>query len=318
MGSTEAATKARELLNGKVHEKCVQTISVAIQQKSGAPVPDHCFVKGVHCTTSQDQLSSLFTKVGEVKWCRVLPLPFCPTTMKLPDCTALVQMSSPEEANAAVEQLDGKQAPECGAAMVVRYAEMQSNADKPEAKPNANLYVKGWPVGFPDFLLQAVFQQYGQVARLRLLENPDPEQPTCAALVQMSREDEATVALKALHKQQISPPVPPMRVKHAGKDQAPSGNLYVTSLPRTITEQQIRETFEKNGPVTRLRLLNQEKSVELRALVELGSPELAAKAVRELDNTQPIFKGPVLYIQYASKREAEKGSRKGGAPAPDA
>merc|ERR1719326_2267596 len=60
MGSTEQATKAKELLNGKVHEKCVQSIQVAIQQKGGSPVPDHCFVKGLHCTTSQEQLQELF------------------------------------------------------------------------------------------------------------------------------------------------------------------------------------------------------------------------------------------------------------------
>merc|ERR1719487_2932672 len=128
----------------------------------------------------------------------------------------------------------------------------------------------------------------------------------------MAREEEATAALKSLHGH-IPPniPVPPMHVKHAGKDQAPSGNLYVTSLPRTITEQQIRETFEKYGPIARLRLLNQEKSPELRALVELSSPQLASQAVRELDNTPPVFKGPVLYVQYASKRETGQGARKG-------
>merc|ERR1719181_1607424 len=102
--------------------------------------------------------------------------------------------------------------------MVVRFAEMQSNnSERPEAKPNTNLYVKGWPVGFPDFLLQTIFQQHGQVVRLRILENPDPEQPTCAALVQMAREEEASTALKALHRQTVSAPVPPMRVKHAGR-----------------------------------------------------------------------------------------------------
>merc|ERR1719183_1776139 len=175
--------------------------------------------------------------------------------------------------------------------MVVRYAEVQSNTERPEPKPNANLYVKGWPVGFPDFLLQGVFQQYGQVVRLRLLENPDPEQPTQAALVQMSNESEATAALKALHGHAVNPPVPAMRVKHAGRDQAPSGNLYVTSLPRTITEQSIRDTFKNYGEVARLRLLNQEKSPELLALVDLSSPDLAQKAVRDLYNTAPVFKG---------------------------
>merc|ERR1711959_372899 len=103
----------------------------------------------------------------------------------------------------AVEQFNGKVCPDVGLAMIVRFAEVQSQ-EKPEPKPNSNLYVKGWPVGFPDFLLQSVFQQYGQVVRLRLLENPDPEQPTCAALVQMSREEDAIAALKALHGQIVS------------------------------------------------------------------------------------------------------------------
>jgi RNA recognition motif-containing protein len=303
MSNVEQATKAKELIHGKVHENCHQKLSVALQQKGGESVPDHVFVKGLHCTTTQDQLQKAFSVVGEVKWTKILPLPFAPNPTKLAECCGLVQFSKAEEAEAAIEKFNNEVCPDVGLTTIVRYAEVQST-EKPEQKPNSNLYVKGWPVGFPDFLLQSVFQQYGQVVRLRLLENPDPEQPTCAALVQMSREDEAAAALKALHGQTVSPQVPSMHVKHAGKDQSPSGNLYVTSLPRTITEEEIRETFKKFGEVKRLRLLNQEKSPELRALVELESTEIAAQAVRELDNTVPVFKGPVLYIQYASKSPA--------------
>mmetsp|Transcript_11998 Transcript_11998/g.19696 ORF Transcript_11998/g.19696 Transcript_11998/m.19696 type:complete len:945 (-) Transcript_11998:60-2894(-) len=310
MGSVEQATAAKEKYNGKVHENCLQTLSVALQQKSGSTVPDHVHVKGLHCTTTQEQLSEVFSKVGEVKWSRVLPMPFWPTPGKLPECTGLVQFATPEQAEAAVAEFDGKVNDGVGVKMSVRYAD-EKVAEKPEAKPNSNIYVKGWPVGFPDFLLQSVFQKYGQVIRLRLLDNPDPEQPTQAALVQMAREEEATAALKALHGKVAPTPVPAMRVKHAGRDGQPSGNLYVTSLPRTITEQQIRETFKKYGEVSRLRLLNQEKSPELRALVELSSPQLAQQAVRELDNSAPVFTGPMLYIQYASKREGGKGGRKG-------
>jgi RNA recognition motif-containing protein len=312
MGSLEQAAKAKEMINGKVHDKCLSTITVTLQQKNGETVPDHCFVKGLHCTASQEQLEACFGKIGEVKWSKILPLPFRPMPSNLPEGCGLVQMATPEEASAAVEKLNDTIPPECGAAICVRYAEVQSTTERPEQKPNANLYVKGWPVGFPDFLLQGVFQQYGQVVRLRLLENPDPEQPTCAALVLMAREEDATVALKALHRQTISPPVPAMRLKHAGREQAPTGNLYVSSLPRTITEQQIRDTFKKYGEVVRLRLLNQEKSPELRALVELSSKEQAALAVRELDNTSPVFSGVMLHVQYATKREVAQADGKGG------
>lgn len=310
MATVEQATKVKEKYNDTVHEKCHQTIKVTVQQKRGESVADHCYVDGLHCSFTQEQLQQLFSQCGEVKWCKILPVPFMPNPRKMPECRGLVQMATAEEVQAAIEKFHDQPCVEAGVKMLVRYAEVQSS-DKPEAKPNSNLYVKGWPVGFPDFLLQSIFQQHGQVVRLRLIENPDPEQPTCAALVQMSREEEATAALTALNGHTISPPVPAMHVKHAGRDQAPTGNLYVTSLPRTITEEQIKETFEKYGEVKRLRLLNQEKSPELRALVELGSPEIASAAVRELDNTAPVWKGPMLYVQYAAKRDSAQGVRKG-------
>lgn len=309
MGSVEQATQAKAEYNGKVHENCRQMLSVALQQKKGESVPDHVFVKGLHCTTTQEQLKEVFSKVGEVKWSHIMPLPFWPTPGKLPESNGLVQFATPEEAQAAIAEFDGKMG-ELGMRMSVRYA-AEKAAERQEAKPNSNLYVKGWPVGFPDFLMQSVFQAHGQVIRLRLLDNPDPAQPTQAALVQMQREEDATSALKALHGHIAAVPVPAMRVKHAGRDGTPTGNLYVTSLPRTISEQQIRETFKKFGEVKRLRLLNQDSSPELRALVELDSAQLAQQAVRELDNTAPVFKGPVLYVQYATRRDAGKGGGKG-------
>jgi RNA recognition motif-containing protein len=309
MGSVEQATQAKAEYNGKVHENCRQTLSVALQKKQGESVPDHVFIKGLHCTTTQDQLKEVFGKVGDVKWAHIMPLSFWPTPGKLPESSGLVQFATPEEAQAAIAEFDGKVG-EFGVRMSVRYASEKA-VDRPEATPNSNLYVKGWPVGFPDFLLQSVFQSHGQVIRLRLLDNPDPAQPTQAALVQMAKVEDASSALKALHGHTAAVPVPAMRVKHAGRDGTPTGNLYVTSLPRTISEQQIRDTFKNFGEVKRLRLLNQDASPELRALVELSTPELAQQAVRQLDNTAPVFKGPVLYVQYATRREGGKGGSKG-------
>merc|ERR1712187_248719 len=102
---------------------------------------------------------------------------------------------------AAIQALNGNTVDTLGISMSVRFAEAKpdGNPDRVEPTPNNNLYVKGWPVGFPDFLLQATFQKHGNVVRLRLLENPDPDQATCAALVQMSRIEEAQQAVKALH-----------------------------------------------------------------------------------------------------------------------
>merc|ERR1719379_3130650 len=205
-----------------------------------------------------------------------------------------------------MQALSGYAWKELGLPMTVRYAESRGGEDRAEAKPNNNVYVRGWPVGFPDFLLQSAFQQYGNVVRIRILENPDPEQPTCAALVQMSHVEEAAAAVKALHGRTLSIPLPPMHVKYQGKDQTPTDNLYVTSLPRTITEYQLRQTSQRYGEITRLRLLIQPSRPETHALVQLSSPQMAAAAMRDLDGTLPVFKGPTLNVTYAMKRENQR------------
>eukprot|EP00425_Heterocapsa_triquetra_P002078 CAMPEP_0195053748 /NCGR_PEP_ID=MMETSP0448-20130528/2783_1 /TAXON_ID=66468 /ORGANISM="Heterocapsa triquestra, Strain CCMP 448" /LENGTH=906 /DNA_ID=CAMNT_0040083087 /DNA_START=73 /DNA_END=2793 /DNA_ORIENTATION=+ len=306
MASTEQATRAKSQLSGTIHESCFGPISVKNQEKNGEKLEDHVYVKGIHCTTSEDQLRSIFGKYGTVMWCRILPLPFRAGagSSSVPDVAGLVQFATPEEATTAISAMDGKVATEFGAPMVVRFAEEKANAKRPAPTPNNNLYVKGWPVGFPEFLLQSEFQKCGNVVRLRLLDNPDPEYPTCAALVQMSRVEEATMAVTALHGRPLQVPLPPMRVKFAGKDQgADNSNLYVTSLPRTMTESQIRQSFSKFGEIERLKLLTQQGKPETHALVQLSSPQAAAAAIRELDGSTPAFKGPMLNVTYAMKRE---------------
>jgi len=280
---------------------------VQLKQKSGEVEQDHVYVKGFHCTTSQDQITELFGKYGTVKWCRIMPLGSQPTySSSLPECCALVQMETPDECQAAIQALNGKPASTLGICMAVRFAEAKpgGTAEREKPAPNSNLYVKGWPVGFPDFLLQAAFQKHGNVLRLRLLENPDPDQATCAALVQMSRVEEAISAVNALHGKTIDLPLPPMHLKYSGKDQQSPDNLYVTSLPRTITEDQIRQTFQKFGNILRLRMLNHKGRPETHALVQLESSQAAAAALRELDGKPPVYKGPLLNVSYAMKRDA--------------
>jgi hypothetical protein len=93
-------------------------ISVKLQRKNGQIVPDHCHVKGLPSTISEEQLRSFFGKVGDVKWCKFLP------RLRGEDTAAvLLQMSSAEEARAAVATLNGSDPSECGATASVQSIE---------------------------------------------------------------------------------------------------------------------------------------------------------------------------------------------------
>lgn len=228
------------------------------------------------------------------------------------DSAALVQMSSVEEAALAIQMLDGRVPEGVGPQMVIRYAEPKLVGSAPTGSstsgqtPSDNLYVKGLPLGTPDFLLRAVFAQFGSVVRLKVLEPRGGEALDCAALVQMANVEESKAAVKALHGRVLAAPLPPMRVRFAGKDQQPGSNLYVAGLPTTIHEQQLRATFAQSGTVVRLRLLVQNGRPETHALVQMASFEEAEAAIRMLHGTPPESLGPTLVVRYATNRVRER------------
>jgi hypothetical protein len=241
----------------------------------------------------------LFGQFGTIRRSKILLPPANDETSSIIDSAALVQMASVEEATMALHMLNGR-VPDCGGPqMAIRFAEPKMGMGFSELAPSDNLYVKGLPLGTPDFLLRAVFEQYGAVIRLKVLE-PRGEAQDCAALIQMEGVAEAKAAVEALHGRVLAAQDPPMRIRYAGKDQKPGNNLYVAGLPITIHDQQLRATFAQCGTVVRLRLLIQPGRQETHALVEMASYEEAEKAIKMLHGQPPESLGPTLVVRYAS------------------
>lgn len=244
-------------------------------------------------------------------------LPAAPNYAAL-DAAALVQMSSAEEASAAIKHLSGKVPDSLGPKMVIRYAEPKAGAGENKTAPSDNLYIKGLPLGTPDFLLRAVFVQFGTVVRLKVLEPRGIEAQDCAALVQMSTTPEAEAAVEALHGRVLAAPMPAMRIRYAGKEQEPSSNLYIAGLPSTVHEQQLRTTFGQCGNIMRLRLLTDAGRPETHALVQMSSADEAAKVIETLHGQPPESMGPTLIVRYATdrpKKEEEEEEEAAAAPA---
>lgn len=302
MGSLEEAAAAVEQLSGTTPEGSVPPLSICFHGKNPTAMGDNLYVKGLPLSTTTEQLQALFGRAGTVRRCRVLQSAGTYATL---DSAALVQMASGPEAQEAIDLLNGHVPDMAGPLMVIRYAEPKA-AVEIKTVPSDNLYVKGLPLGTPDFLLRAVFVQFGTVVRLKVLEPRGNEANDCAALVQMAGVEEAKMAVQELHGRVLAAPPPPMRVRYAGKDQEPSANLYIAALPTTIMEQQIRQTFSQYGNVVRARLLCDHHKPETHALVQMGSKEEAAMCVERLHNQPPMSMGPTLIVRFATDRPKKK------------
>jgi len=316
MDSVGSAKAAIDELNGTMPEGAVPPLTLSYHGKDPSVRSDNIYVKGLPLNLTQDHLHLLFGQCGTVKRSRVLP----PSSQyEATDSAALVQMSSPDEAAKAIQMLNGRVPEMVGPQMIIRFAEPKAQAEN-KHPPSPNLYVKGLPLGTPDFLLRAVFVQFGTVVRLKVLEPRGNEAMDCAALVQMVDTEAAITAVESLHGRVLAAPLPPMRIRFAGKDQEPSANLYVAGLPTTILEQQLRATFAMCGNVARLRLLVDGGKPETHALVQMGSTDEAQAAIDKLHNQPPESTGPTLIVRYAAekpKKEEDEDNDKEEAAAED-
>ena len=67
-----------------------------------------------------------------------------------------------------------------------------------------------------------------------------------------------------------------------------SNKLYVGNLPFSITEDELRETFERQGKVESIKIIMDRDTGRPRGFgfIEMSDSAEAAKAIRSLDGTQ--------------------------------
>jgi len=86
-------------------------------------------------------------------------------------------------------------------------------------------------------------------------------------------------------------------------------NIYLGNLPRTITEDQIKDFVTQYGEVTSVKIIMDRMTNQPRgfAFVEMPAEEEARKFIEECNGN--MFEGRRLVVSEARKREDNGGSR---------
>ena len=89
-------------------------------------------------------------------------------------------------------------------------------------------------------------------------------------------------------------------------------NIYVGNLPKTTTEEAVRNIFAEYGEVAEVKLIKDRYSDELRGFgfVEMPTQADAEKAIQEVDGTE--LEGRTLIVNEARPREDRSGGRQRG------
>lgn len=89
-------------------------------------------------------------------------------------------------------------------------------------------------------------------------------------------------------------------------------NIYVGNLPKSTTEEAVREAFEAHGEVREVKLIQDRYTSELRGFgfVEMPTKSEALGAIKNIDGSE--FEGRNLIVNEAKPRTERSGNRSRG------
>jgi len=89
-------------------------------------------------------------------------------------------------------------------------------------------------------------------------------------------------------------------------------NIYVGNLPKSATEELVKQAFQEFGEVSEVKLIKDRYSGELRGFgfVEMPSKTEAIAAIKEVDGME--MDGRKLIVNEARPRKSSTGGRRGG------
>jgi len=249
---------------------------------------------------------------------------------------------------------ENKQGPNAGAAAILagmRRAVANKGAAQPMApdsfavpegatpKVGDFIRVEGLPPHTADDQIRDIFEQYGAVAHVRVL-NPAASWESgthcTVAIIRMQKAEEATWIVENLNLNIPSGLHRPVSVRFASdvtrarssatpvktapgkganwpEPPPPSDQIYVKGLPAGLTEDELRSVFAQYGTVVWTRMLQSDGHGEAVALVQFSSTEEATWVVQNLNlNIPQGLEKPIKVMFSASgAKKAAKGGGKG-------
>ncbi|XP_032308397.1 protein sex-lethal isoform X10 [Drosophila ananassae] len=188
---------------------------------------------------------------------------------------------------------------------------------------NTNLIVNYLPQDMTDRELYALFRAIGPINTCRIMRDYKTGYSFGYAFVDFTSEMDSQRAIKVLNG--ITVRNKRLKVSYArpGGESIKDTNLYVTNLPRTITDDQLDTIFGKYGSIVQKNILRDKLTGRPRgvAFVRYNKREEAQEAISALNNVIPEGGSQPLSVRLAEEHGKAKAAHfmsQMGVPAPNA
>lgn len=171
-----------------------------------------------------------------------------------------------------------------------------------------NLIVNYLPQDMTDRELYALFRTIGPINTCRIMKDFKTGYSFGYAFVDFASEVDAQRAIKSLNGITVRNKRIKVSYARPGGESIKDTNLYVTNLPRTITDDQLETIFGKYGSIVQKNILRDKLTGKPRgvAFVRFNKREEAQEAISALNNVIPEGAAQPLTVRLAEDHGKQK------------
>ncbi|XP_017754531.1 PREDICTED: sex-lethal homolog isoform X3 [Eufriesea mexicana] len=186
----------------------------------------------------------------------------------------------------------------------------QQQQTKGNEEPRTNLIINYLPQSMTEKDLYSLFVTIGPVESCRVMKDYKTGYSYGFGFVNYAKAEDAATAISTLNGLQVQNKRLKVSFARPSGEEIKETNLYVTNLPRNITESQIDDIFSKYGNIVQKNILKDKLTGLPRgvAFVRFDKREEAQEAIARLHGTIPEGGSEPLSVKIAEEHGKQKAA----------
>ncbi|XP_058806717.1 protein sex-lethal-like isoform X2 [Phymastichus coffea] len=186
----------------------------------------------------------------------------------------------------------------------------QQQQHRPYNDDRTNLIINYLPQNMTEKELYSLFVTIGPVESCRVMKDYKTGYSYGFGFVNYTKAEDASTAITRLNGLQVQNKRLKVSFARPSGEEIKETNLYVTNLPRNITEKQVDEIFSKFGQIVQKNILKDKLTGLPRgvAFVRYDKREEAQEAINQLHGTIPEGGSEPLSVKIAEEHGKQKAA----------
>uniref|UniRef100_A0A8D9BCY5 Sex-lethal homolog n=1 Tax=Cacopsylla melanoneura TaxID=428564 RepID=A0A8D9BCY5_9HEMI len=191
-----------------------------------------------------------------------------------------------------------------------------SNFNQNDDNALTNLIINYLPQTMTEKELFSMFVTIGPVESCRVMKDNKTGYSYGFGFVNYAKEDDAAKAIAQLNGLQVQNKKLKVSYARPSGDEIKETNLYVTNLPRTITEGQLEHMFSPFGRIVQKNILKDKITGMPRgvAFVRYDKKDEAQNAIDTMNGTIPMGSSDPIGVKIAEEHGKQKAAYYAGGP----